>query len=192
MIAEKVQTILIVEDESTVRKEAIEKLDLIGTVIEAEHMEQARNILNKRWDEIALIIMDIMLPKNEEDSKQIKNLLEEREKIYDKWIDLEDEGCSKDDPELIKIRFEVDAFDNKIFSILENEGGIWLIQECISKYGTNGKLSKPVLYLTARETESVCRKGLELLASDMGKWLIKPASPEQIETAVKLLLTKVS
>jgi DNA-binding response OmpR family regulator len=192
MQVKNTQTILIVEDEEAVRSAIKRELRTIGQIEtrEAEDMQTARGILADEWDELALIFMDVMLPGDPADAARLKDLVALRDPAYSRWLKLEDEGRGHNDPEWLKVRFEVDAYDSRMFNILNVEGGIELITECAQKHGNGGKLAKPVIYLSARENEAVRQKGLALLGGENSQWLIKPASPRQLLAFVKQVLTK--
>jgi DNA-binding response OmpR family regulator len=180
--------ILIVEDESTIQEQVVRWLiSFEQTIFRAEHMVQAREILRDHWDEIELIIMDVMLPKDEKDAQKVKCLIETREEAYTKWLSLEDKRPSNGDLEWRKARFAVDALDREIFDLLDTEGGINLILEHVQE---EKKFQKPVLYLSARENQSIRDKGLTLIAKGKSDWLVKPITEGEVTLAVKRLLAK--
>jgi len=190
MSADKTGCILIVEDEETVRKWVRDVLEGRGyrQFLEAEHIEQARSLMKEHWDKIVLIVMDVMLPENESDAIKIQELMEQREPAYDRWLRLEDEGKYKTDPDWLKARFDVDLYDRKIFEILNVEGGVQLIEEWGKEFGKDGKLDKPVLYLTARENEAVTKKGISLVVGGKAEWRVKPVTSEQLISGTKKIL----
>jgi len=180
--------VLIVEDEERVRtwmQKFLSTLRDEWQYLKAEHMKQAEEMAKKHWQDIILIVMDVMLPKDESDAENIKKLINERESAYDEWLKLEDEGLPRTDDKWSKARFAVDKFDRRIFRILNVEGGIELVANWAKIYGRDGKLDKCVLYLTARENEAVTEKGKALVALGKAEWRVKPLTSEEIRSAIK-------
>jgi len=181
--------ILVVEDEKNIRERVVRWLESPEQILlQAEHMVEAREIMRDHWGDIGLIVMDVMLPKDENDAQEVKRLIEIREEAYNKWLGLEDKRQSDSDREWRKNRFAVDTLDRQIFDLLDTEGGIHLIQEHINE--EEKRLHIPVLYLTARESQSLMDEGLNLIARDKSEWLVKPITEEEFSSAVKRLLAK--
>jgi len=191
MVADQDLVILIVEDEQALRHRIKQWLELLGrpTFLEAEHMEKAREILRDHWDEIGLILMDVMLPEDESRAQQARDLIVRRESAYDGWLALEEEGRSDDDPDWRRAHFAVDAHDRQIFELLNVEGGIDLIQERVNQ-GGGGRLQKPVLYLTARENQHLRDQGMSLIIEGKACWLVKPITSQDVLLAARRLLAK--
>lgn len=194
MSTDATKYVLIVEDEEKVRRlvrtALSEQRDWRNwKYLEAEHMKQAEALAKEHWHEIVLIIMDVMLPKGESDAEKIKSLIREREPKYDRWLELEDAGSSRTDAQWLEARFAVDAFDRQTFAILNVQGGIELVENWAKTYGHDGKLDRPVLYLTARENEVVTEEGMALVVSGKAEWRVKPVTREQVLSAVRQILS---
>jgi DNA-binding response OmpR family regulator len=188
MATDNKKSILIVEDDQTLRDKIAEWLTFPGWYcVKAEHMEQAQVLIDDRWNEIRLIVMDVMLPKNESDAGRTRELAARREREYQRWLELEEAGASDNDEEWRKTRFAVDEYSRQIFSLVDVEGGVRIIREFLAKRGEE-ILQKPVLYLTAREDPELCAQGLALVASGRAEWLVKPVSPEEARAAARRLL----
>jgi len=186
--ANPVKYILIVEDEERVRtwiRDALKDFYSEWQYLEAEHMEQADELAKGHWDDIVLIVMDVMLPKDETDADAIKELIQQREPVYDKWLELEDKGLERTDHEWLKARFAVDVLDRKIFKMLRVQGGIELVENWARTNG--GKLDKCVLYLTARENQAIRDRGMALVETSKVVWQVKPITSPEIRVAVKKL-----
>lgn len=182
--------VLIVEDEEAVRKWVTKVLRGRGYAmsLEAEHMEDAKSAMRERWADIAFVVMDVMLPRNAADAEKIKELTQARERAYDLWLKLEDEGLTRDNPRWMKARFDIDLYDRRIFDILNIEGGIELIKEYAGSSNGGGKVNKPVLYLTARENEAAKRKGMGLVIAGKSDWLVKPVTEGMLCAAIRRIL----
>jgi DNA-binding response OmpR family regulator len=181
--------ILVIEDEHNIRQRFVEFLKSPQRVIsQAENMERARNIFRDDWNKIDLIIMDVMLPKNDVDSIELKKLMMEREEAYDQWLILEEIRESNDNQQWRRARFAVDLLDRKIFELLDDEGGINLIKERVALNGGD-KLQKPVIYLSARENRPLQEVGLDLIMEGRSEWLVKPVTEEEVKEAVHRLLS---
>lgn len=191
MVADQDLVILVVEDEETVRQQIVQWMESLGyrTFLQAEHMEQAREILRDHWDEIGLIVMDVMLPRDESDARRIRDLVAQRESAYSEWLALEAEGRLDDDPDWLRARFAIDSYDRQIFGLLDVAGGIHLMEECVNRYGGR-RLQKLALYLTARENRKLRDQGIDLIAEDEAYWLVKPVTAQEVLPAVRQLLAQ--
>ena len=188
MVSDRDLVILIIEDEQEVRQRLKELLRPGGyRFVEAENMEKARGILRSHWDRTELIVMDVMLPKDEADSRQLRDLMVQRGSAFDAWLLLEDEARPRDDSEWLRARFAVDWCDKQIFDLLDVEGGIRLIEERVNESG-QARLQKPVLYLTARGNQAVRDFGMNLVAH--GRWLTKPVTSQEMLSTVSELREK--
>ncbi len=181
--------ILVVEDEETIRSQIVNWLDNINNmkILQAEHMEEARQLLQTHSEEIGLIVMDVMLPKDKRDAEEVKELIISREKAYDDWLSADKEGKNEEDPEWRNARFLVDTFDRDIFKRLDVEGGINLILEYIKKKNIE-KIKIPLLFLSARENQHLRQTALELTTKECSEWLKKPIEKIDISAAVSKIL----
>lgn len=195
--------ILLTEDSDHVRNQMVTILERADIKMElnkllddylietAEHMAKARDLHEQSEDQIALIIMDVMLPETEAKYKIVTELQNKREKAYDHWLELEENGETYPKSNWIKARFLVDSFDQDIFKNLNLIGGIALIKEWADVSSDDGKkYSKPVLYLTARESDQAEEDGMKAVLPGKARWLSKPAKSEQIIVKIKELLGK--
>ena len=181
----KMGTALVVEDDDSCRVQIVKWLTYYEYfVLEANCMKMARDILLSRYEEIKLIVMDVILPENEEKANSIKELLKQRENAYAKWL-VQDEVCTDEYIEWQKARFGVDILDRKIFSLLDLEGGINLMYDMMKIKGDT--INKPVIYLTAREEQSLRREGIGIINKGRSFWLVKPTTEEEFYSAVNVL-----
>lgn len=184
-------TILIVEDDKKLSKRIAQ--------IFLEHTETAPIIVDNQSDaqkciiashnQIALAVMDIMLPVTIQSVRQIRKLektIEQAKATINKQGNIK--GIDNLHPELSDARIIRSQALKQINQLIDLEGGINLLERLRIQLNGSG-ICFPILFLTSIGNDQLIRRGT-VLTGDKSDWIIKPAPSELIlEKSLNLIHT---
>ena len=181
-------TILIVEDDAELANDIIEVLTpLTGQApTVAGCIETALNLLSEKA-KYQLTILDVMLPRNEEDAIVIEELEQRLRSFRNEIADLErrdKEPLAQD--KLRGIRYERANVIKRIDGLMDPQGGITLIERW-KQLHLGHPWPLPTVFLTAISNNAIKRTAKQVVGENC-EWLVKPVSSRiLIETCEELL-----
>jgi len=183
---DKVRRILYIEnDEALVEsfKEVVTERAKGGIQLTvAYHMDQAKNIIEKEAAFDGYII-DIMLPRDQEDWKKLEEAEDRRMKLLDDLIESTDLELQKLKPEAFKLRKEIDEVDEEIGRLVDEEGGVRLVELIAKRHCAKEPpeaLGVPVIFWTARAAPELQAKCRQYVGDEYFKWMEKPTGEEEV------------
>jgi DNA-binding response OmpR family regulator len=156
----------------------------------AHCMEQATDILSNSAG-FDLLIMDVMLPKTQEDFievQELKKILGRARAVTEKYGS--QPLTEKRSTELNDARYRRAQALKLIDDLIVQEGGIALIEEWRNTTATQNKC-RAILYLTSVGSLITVERGLSD-AREISDWIIKPISSNEILRRCAKLLQKVT
>jgi CheY-like chemotaxis protein len=131
------------------------------------------------------IIIDMMLPKNEENRIDLQSYYKKRGSLLLRLIKKTNYSHEKLDDETVRLRREIDEIDDSIHNLIELEGGYKILELYFNSLRIE-KLSNPaVIVVTGRSFSGIEEKCRTLVKPGHFEWLEKPQS--LIEVFNKLL-----
>lgn len=182
--------VLIVDDDEHLPQRLVNEFKRYGSESNVKHtVEEGLAELNDNGSEYDLIVIDVMLPKNEEDYKKIESYREELEECF---RIIKDEDSADPDDEEFKRKWERARglrphLHKRITSLIRKKGGIEIIKEWLEQL--KSEKAPPILYLTAIGDEAIMAEGIEATGAVNSIWLVKPVTVEKLlNTSAKLIL----
>jgi DNA-binding response OmpR family regulator len=155
------------------------------------NIKAAKNALEAGLvNELGLLIVDIMLPSDQDAEETIRDLNEKRRVLLTK----DKTGLKKSKmPSKFKVSDMLAAarLDKLIQGNLEMEGGIEIVETCrrmLADVDTQKPLAIPTLFLTGRSSYELERRAYNLVESGKATWLTKPVECQQIHDVLKQML----
>lgn len=144
-------------------------------IVVARHMEEGAELLKGGAGAFAVLIVDIMLPRNKEAADKAETLERQRREVLHKIDEVRESGRPEADSEVRSQRDEIDELDRAIESWTDLEGGVHLLEACAPAFR-----QVPTLFLTARSAPGLKERAHKLVADDCFHWLQKPAKVGKI------------
>jgi CheY-like chemotaxis protein len=149
----------------------------------ARHIADA--IKNMESQEFDVILLDIMLPFNEEKLKQLEKMETERKALMLQLLKYSNEEKVDDlTRDIVKIRRRIDEIDDIIDNDIQDiEGGYNILKKYLDKQNM-ASYDRPVIFISARGQVELKDKCKKIIKSNCA-WLEKPVS--EIDILEKLL-----
>ena len=180
--------LFLLEDSQDLRDGVIRLADrLRWQVISAKSIQEAETICSGDNLQIDVALIDLMLPRTDDDLTELNKRLQQREIQNGKLIV---KGASQEDK--LEALARLDAIDNVIMELIADEGGIeFLNTECWKKQFRDKQI--PVAIFTARRADLESKMAQEKLkdrvSNALGQtlvtWFEKPVDPLDLEDWLK-------
>lgn len=186
------KSILIIEDDESLSKRLVNVFKRFGVVVDIRYcVDSGLEVLKRNGLNYDLIVVDVMLPRTEDEFRQIQRCRSE-EKECIKVLMQEDED-DLDDEELAKkledTRKQRASLLKRIVSLITDRGGIEMVDKWLSELMDKEKKRRPaIFYLTAVGNEDMNSEGKRVVGDERVEWIVKPVTGTKIiQTAAHLL-----
>jgi CheY-like chemotaxis protein len=159
----------------------------------ALHMKDATDRLVDKKEKFDALIVDLMLPRNEDEFKRLEELERKRREKLHQLIEKTDHE-EELNAETLGLRKDIDDMDNDIEDCLDMEGGYEVLRKWAVALDPSGDkknprpLEIPVIFWTARGLPEVRNRCKSIVAEKYFKWFEKPTDElEVLETVVKMI-----
>jgi DNA-binding response OmpR family regulator len=182
--------LLVVEDDEGLSYRLVKEFERCGVsrVAQEYAVETGLRELNNKGTKYDLIVVDVMLPKTEDDFRHIQDFrkeLKECRKIL-REEDTADPGDGKYRQELAKARERWRPLNEAIALLIRKEGGIEMVKQWLE--GLKGERHPPILYLTAVGNPNTKEPGLRAVELRHADWLVKPVTVDTlVDRAAELI-----
>ncbi len=127
------------------------------------------------------VLLDSMLPQNQEDLFKLESLEKKRKETWYEYIKIKEAPSESDNKKKIpKLKEDIDEIDDEIDKVLQLEGCIPIAEQYISTFPELSKTSNPFMFFTARSERDLMNRCGWIIPSTNFYWLEKPASPEDV------------
>jgi CheY-like chemotaxis protein len=175
---------LIVEDDPRRRKPLERQLSGQFELEFFTNIKDAKAKLKNGLDEgLALLVIDMMLPRDEVAAGKLISLENERLELFRKLANCSRESDSPDKTKVDSIREDIHCVDKKMQQHMLMDGGLEVIKACC---GSPVKaLTVPTLFITARKSDELKEEALRLV--ECGEFLNKPVTDQMVKDALDRL-----
>ena len=181
--------LLVVEDDTHLRDELAKIIEnrTAFMVDKAECAEHARQLVNNQVTPYVLGLLDVMLPTTLDDFTRIEEVRSDLDSMRVSLRNLARKSDQESKKQLRNERHTRASLLSKIDHHIDSRAGIDLANEW--RTSGNDKLCFPILFLSAIGEQRFVREGLELHGG-LVKWIVKPATAEDIISACESLLNE--
>jgi len=146
------------------------------------HMEQAKKTIEKERSFDGYII-DLMLPRNQEDLDELEKIEEERMGLLNDLIKATNFDSQNLSNRIIDLRRQIDDVDEEVSRLVDEKGGLELVKLIAKRHC--GKelpdaLDVPVIFWTARVAPEVKDESKEYVEGKYFRWMEKPTDEEEV------------
>jgi DNA-binding response OmpR family regulator len=167
------KNITIVEDDENLRRHLVSIFSEYSnkSITEYFSIETAMREIIRDAAKIDLLILDVMLPKNDNDHHDLQEIIEEIHSTQKEIRKILSEQSSEENEEAIaRLRYDRVGYKNGIESLIDMNGGISLATDLRD----NGFM-KPIMILSALSRMDVQEKVIEQLGKN-SDWVVKPVT----------------
>ena len=158
-------------------------------------MASTRNLISKKKLDIDALLIDLMLPKNENCNRLLEeglfnkkgeliqeSLLKLRAEKWKELIEFAGSDYQELNTDISRIRKELDIIDENIDANLNLEGGVEILEEFnrISGKGDPKVIEIPTIVITARGLPKLRKRCANLVKNGVFHWLEKPIRIEEV------------
>ncbi len=143
------------------------------------HIQGAIEHLINNNEYFDALIVDLMLPRNKEDSDKLQPLNIERQRLLEEIIKKTNYSTEELDYKTARLRKQLDNLDEEIDTLIDLEGGYNILKE-YAKHREEPKLTIPIIIFTARGLEEIKDKCRSIVHPKCLKWFDKPEDEMEI------------
>lgn len=161
----------------------------------ARHIQQANDLLDANDPPLDALIVDLMLPRNEDDLTELERLERQRAETVRKRFRRATYDAAVVDEETVSLTEDIRRLDREIEPHVAPEGGCEILARLAERLDLDRKtdsdpkpLFLPTIFLTARGLPEVKKRCAKLVAARSSRFLEKPVWEDDVLRALLELL----
>ncbi|MGC9973396.1 MAG: hypothetical protein ABSE56_22705 [Bryobacteraceae bacterium] len=154
----------------------------VATIVK-HHVAEATEVLQTRFLDLRGLIVDIMLPRNEEELGTLEDLEKSRREMLGELKECRTQTGTEAEERIRGFRLEIDELDAQIERAQDLEGGVNLLAAVLNERHEEF-ITIPTVFFTARALPHLRARAEKLVKPGVFTWIQKPAPASAIVGAL--------